>query len=46
MMFSRLTSDIPQNFRDFWSTSETKIASVTKLGKDMVSECELLPELM
>jgi hypothetical protein len=31
MMFSRLASDIPLNFRDFWSTSETKIASVTKI---------------
>ncbi len=31
MMFSRLAADIPQNFRDFWSTSETKIASVTKI---------------
>jgi hypothetical protein len=30
-MFSRLASDIPLNFRDFWSTSETKIASVTKI---------------
>jgi hypothetical protein len=31
MMFSRLASNIPQNFRYFWSTSETKIASVTKI---------------
>jgi hypothetical protein len=30
-MFSRLASDIPLNFRDFWSTSETKIAFDTKI---------------